>query len=89
MHKVEYKGALMAIFFGEDGRSTSNLFIKAYLDEQDKIKEGGGLSAKEYSEREQLINALESVERYLRNQDLSEIGLQVKGKVLQALNVVK
>jgi len=32
------------------------------------------------TETEQVINALESVERYLRNQDLSPIGMQVKGK---------
>lgn len=40
------------------------------------------------TEREQLINALESVEIYLRNQELSEIGMQVKGKVIEALNQV-
>lgn len=40
------------------------------------------------TEQEQLIDALESVERYLRNQELSEIGMQVKGKVLEALNRV-
>ena len=36
-------------------------------------------------ELEQMRNALVSVEKYLRNQELSEIGMQVKGKVLQAL----
>jgi len=40
------------------------------------------------TETEQVIDALESVERYLRNQDLSPIGMQVKGKVLEALNRV-
>ena len=35
---------------------------------------------------EQLVNALKSVEIYLRNQDLSEIGKQVQGKVLEALS---
>jgi len=40
------------------------------------------------TEQEQLIDALKAVERYLRNQELSEIGIQVKGKVLEALNRV-
>ena len=40
------------------------------------------------TEIEQMINTLESVEKYLRNQDLSPIGMQVKGKVLEALDRV-
>ena len=38
---------------------------------------------------EQMLNALKSVEVFLRNQDLSEIGMQVKGKVLEAINRVE
>ena len=41
------------------------------------------------TEIEQMISTLESVERYLRNQDLSPIGMQVKGKVLEALKRVE
>ena len=37
------------------------------------------------SDIEQIIDALKSVETYLRNQELSEIGRQVQGKVIEAL----
>lgn len=41
------------------------------------------------TEQEQLIDALESVEIYFKNQDLSVIGIQVQGKVLEALKRIK
>lgn len=38
------------------------------------------------TKNEQMLNALKSVEVFLRNQDLSEIGMQVNGKVIEAIN---
>jgi hypothetical protein len=40
------------------------------------------------TETEQMIDALESAERFLRNQELSEIGKQVHGKILESLGKV-
>ena len=39
------------------------------------------------TKEQQMLNALKSVEIFLRNQDLSEIGIQVKGKVIEAINM--
>ena len=47
------------------------------------------LKNKQMTKDEQMLNALKSVEVFLRNQDLSEIGMQVKGKVLEAINRVE
>lgn len=38
------------------------------------------------TKEQQMLNALKSVEIFLKNQDLSEIGMQVKGKVVEAIN---
>jgi hypothetical protein len=37
----------------------------------------------------QMLNALKSVEIFLRNQDLSEIGRQVRGKVFEAIQIAE
>jgi hypothetical protein len=41
------------------------------------------------TKEKQMLNALKSVEIFLRNQDLSEVGMQVKGKVLEAIQIAE
>ena len=71
------------IIYPIDLKGTGLDWNKALRDEWVKGAEYG-YNIKE-NVNEKLVEALESVEKYLRNQDLSEIGMQVQGKVLEAL----